>query len=105
MFCKSTRKIRKVSLPEDGERLLEVFAAAKGIMVADGNASQWTDGYPSLEIVQADIEKDGGFVVEDDGKIVIRSSDWSSDVCSSDLENSGLFRISALARTDIRQDL
>lgn len=66
----TTRKIRKVSLPADGERLLEVFAAAKGIMVADGNASQWTDGYPSLEIVQADIEKDGGFVVEDDGKIV-----------------------------------
>ena len=65
-----TRKIRKVSLPEDGERLLEVFAAAKGIMVADGNANQWTDGYPSLDIVQADIEKDGGFVVEDDGKIV-----------------------------------
>lgn len=34
-----TRKIRKVSLPKDGERLLEVFAAAKGIMVADGNAT------------------------------------------------------------------
>ena len=64
------RTIRKVSLPKDGERLMEVFAAAKGIMAADGNVNQWTDGYPSLDIVQSDIEKDGGFVVEDDGKIV-----------------------------------
>lgn len=64
------RTIRKVSLPKDSERLMEVFAAAKGIMAADGNTNQWTDGYPSLDIVQSDIEKDGGFVVEDDGKIV-----------------------------------
>jgi len=64
------RTIRKVSLPKDGESLMEVFAAAKGIMAADGNVNQWIDGYPSLDIVQSDIEKDGGFVVEDDGKIV-----------------------------------
>lgn len=64
------RTIRKASLPKDSERLMEVFAAAKGIMAADGNTNQWTDGYPSLDIVQSDIEKDGGFVVEDDGKIV-----------------------------------
>ena len=66
----TTRTIRKVSLPADGERLLEVFAAAKGIMAADGNVNQWTEVYPSLEIVQADLEKGGGFVVEDDGEIV-----------------------------------
>ena len=64
------RTIRKVSLPEDGERLMDVFAAAKNIMAADGNVNQWTEGYPSLDIVRSDIEKDGGFVVEDDGKIV-----------------------------------
>ncbi len=64
------RTIRKASLPKDSERLMEVFAAAKDIMAADGNTNQWTDGYPSLDIVQSDIEKDGGFVVEDDGKIV-----------------------------------
>lgn len=64
------RSIRKVSLPEDSERLMEVFAAAKGIMAADGNVTQWTEGYPSMDIVKSDIEKDGGFVVEDDGKIV-----------------------------------
>ena len=48
------RTIRKVSLPKDGESLMEVFAAAKGIMAADGNVNQWTDGYPSLDIVQSD---------------------------------------------------
>lgn len=64
------RTIRKASLPKDSERLMDVFAAAKDIMAADGNTNQWTDGYPSLDIVQSDIEKDGGFVVEDDGKIV-----------------------------------
>lgn len=66
----TNRTIRKASLPKDSGRLMEVFAAAKGIMTADGNTNQWTDGYPSLDIVQSDIEKDGGFVVEDDGKIV-----------------------------------
>lgn len=67
---KANRTIRKVSLPDDGERLLEIFAAAKGIMAADGNVNQWKDGYPSLEIVRSDMEKDGGFVVEDGGVVV-----------------------------------
>ena len=67
---KGNRTIRKVSLPDDEERLLEVFATAKEIMAADGNVNQWKDGYPSLDIVRSDMEKDGGFVVEDNGKIV-----------------------------------
>ena len=62
--------IRPASLPQDAERILEVFAAAKGIMVADGNTKQWVNGYPSLEVVQTDVEKGGAFVVEEDGDIV-----------------------------------
>ena len=62
--------IRPASLPQDAERILEVFAAAKAIMVADGNTKQWVNGYPSLEVVQTDVEKDGAFVVEDNGRIV-----------------------------------
>ena len=62
--------IRPAVLPQDAERILEVFAAAKAIMVADGNTKQWVNGYPSLEVVQADLEKNGAFVVEDDGRIV-----------------------------------
>ena len=65
-----TRTIRQVSLPQDAARLLEVFAAARAIMVADGNRSQWNDSYPSLEIVRADMAKAGGYVIEEAGSIV-----------------------------------
>lgn len=64
------RAIRKVSLPADAEKVMEVFAAGKAIMVKSGNLNQWINGYPSLEVVQSDMEKDGGFVVEDNGRIV-----------------------------------
>ena len=64
------RIVRRASLPEDGGRILEVFSAAKTIMRSDGNMNQWGDGYPSLEAVRSDIERGGGFVVEDDGLIV-----------------------------------
>ena len=36
------RTIRKVLLPADGERIMEVFSAAKGIMRASGNIHQWS---------------------------------------------------------------
>jgi hypothetical protein len=49
---------------------MEVFTAAKEIMVADGNMRQWVNGYPSLKVVQSDMEKNGGYVIEDNGKIV-----------------------------------
>ena len=64
------RPIRPASLPQDTERILEVFEAAKGIMVADGNTKQWVNGYPSLKVVQADVERNGAYVVEDNGRIV-----------------------------------
>lgn len=70
MIPMSLCTIRPAVLPQDAERILEVFAAAKAIMVADGNTKQWVNGYPSLEVVQADLEKNGAFVVEDDGRIV-----------------------------------
>lgn len=37
--------IRPAHLPQDAEKILEVFASAKGIMVADGNTKQWDSGY------------------------------------------------------------
>ena len=64
------RTIRPAKLPGDAERILEVFAAAKAIMIADGNTKQWVNGYPSLEAVRADIERNGAFVVEENGHIV-----------------------------------
>lgn len=64
------RTIRKVLLPADGERIMEVFSAAKGIMRASGNIHQWSDDYPSLDAVKADAERGGAFVVEDAGVVV-----------------------------------
>jgi hypothetical protein len=31
---------------------------------------QWGEGYPSEAVITADMERNGGFVVEDDGKVV-----------------------------------
>lgn len=49
---------------------MRVMDAAKGIMRKSGNMLQWVNGYPSEDAIMADMERDGGFVVEDDGHIV-----------------------------------
>ena len=64
------RIVRKASLPADAEEIMQVFSAAKAIMVSTGNANQWREGYPSLEVVQSDIERNGSYVIEQDGRIV-----------------------------------
>ena len=50
---------------------MKVMEAAKTIMRQSGNMHQWGEGYPSEAVITADIEENGGFVIEDDdGKIV-----------------------------------
>ena len=44
--------------------------AAKKIMRSSGNMHQWGEGYPSEAVILSDIEKNGGFVVEEDSKVV-----------------------------------
>lgn len=43
--------IRPARLPQDAERILEVFAAAKCIMVADGNTKQWLDDSQPYHVI------------------------------------------------------
>lgn len=62
------RIIRKAQAA-DTDAILEVMAAARGIMRASGNLRQWGDSYPSAAAIDADRERSGGFVVEDDGRI------------------------------------
>ena len=50
--------------------IMKVMDAAKTIMRQSGNMHQWGDGYPSESAINADIERNGSFVVEDDGRIV-----------------------------------
>jgi hypothetical protein len=50
--------------------IMAVLEAAKGIMRASGNVSQWVDGYPSEEVITDDIRDGFGFVVTDSTRIV-----------------------------------
>ena len=52
------------------EAIMAVFDAARKIMADSGNTNQWKNGYPSEEIVLSDMEKDGGYVIEDGGQVV-----------------------------------
>ncbi len=56
--------------PSDMAEIMKVMDAAKRIMRQSGNMHQWTDGYPSEAVITADMEKDGGYVIEDGDKIV-----------------------------------
>ena len=70
-------RIIREAQPSDMADIMTVMDAAKKIMRQSGNMYQWGDGYPSEAVITADMEKNGGFVVEEDdgehqlsGKIV-----------------------------------
>jgi hypothetical protein len=52
------------------DAIMQVMDAAKKIMRQSGNMHQWGEGYPSEAVIMSDIEKDGGFVIEDGGNVV-----------------------------------
>jgi hypothetical protein len=56
--------------PSDISAIMLVMEAAKKIMRSSGNMHQWGDGYPSEAVIYSDMEKHGGFVIEDGGRIV-----------------------------------
>ena len=56
--------------PSDISAIMLVMEAAKKIMRSSGNMHQWEDGYPSEAVIYSDMEKHGGFVIEDEGCIV-----------------------------------
>ena len=57
---------------QDIPRLMEIFHAARQIMRKSGNLNQWSDGYPSEEIVRSDIDNEVCIVMCDkaDGRII-----------------------------------
>ena len=63
------RVVRKAKF-EDVAAIMSVIDAAKKIMRQSGNMHQWEDNYPSETVITSDIQKNGGFAVEDDGKSV-----------------------------------
>lgn len=62
--------IIRIAHIEDLDAIMSVLEAAKGIMRASGNVSQWVEGYPSETIIKDDIHHGHGFVVTDNARIV-----------------------------------
>ncbi len=62
-------KIREAILT-DLPAIMPVIDAARELMHRSGNVNQWINGYPSEEVIKADIVRHGGFVVTDDERIV-----------------------------------
>ena len=50
--------------------IMQVMDAARKIMRQTGNRNQWGENYPSEAVITRDMEKNGGFVIEDEGKVV-----------------------------------
>ena len=63
-------RIIREARTKDMAEIMKVMDAAKQIMRQSGNLHQWGEGYPSVAVINADMEKGGGLVVEDDGMIV-----------------------------------
>jgi hypothetical protein len=63
-------RIIREAQPSDIADILTVMDAAKKIMRQSGNMHQWGEGYPSVAVITADMEKNGGFVIVDDDMIV-----------------------------------
>lgn len=64
-------KIRTFRLAkrDDLSQIQTVYAAARHFMAANGNPNQWSDGYPSSELLMEDISKCQLYVEETDGVI------------------------------------
>lgn len=54
----------------DIEQVMPVFEQAKRFMRQNGNYRQWTGGYPSREILEADIADNSSFVCLDDEDMI-----------------------------------
>ena len=63
-------RIIREAQPSDMAEIMQVMDAAKIIMRQSGNMHQWGEGYPSEAVISADMERNGGFVIEDEGKVV-----------------------------------
>ena len=81
-------RIIREAKPSDMAEIMKVMDAAKEIMRQSGNMHQWGEGYPSEAIIFSDMEKDGGFIVEDDGKVVA----YFAFLASPELTYSKIYR-------------
>lgn len=59
------KKIR-LAQQADMERILEIYEHARKFMAANGNPTQWKDGYPQREMLEEDIRRERLYVVATD---------------------------------------
>ena len=52
----------------DLDALMAIFAHARSQMAADGNPTQWGDGYPSREQLMSDIQRGVSYIFEHKGQ-------------------------------------
>ena len=52
----------------DINAIMDIFAFARTQMAADGNPTQWGDGYPSREQLESDVQRGVSYVVEHNGQ-------------------------------------
>ena len=64
-----SRIIREAN-PIDIPEIMQVMEAAKKIMRQSGNIHQWGDSYPSEATIMSDMEKNGGYVIEEANNVV-----------------------------------
>jgi hypothetical protein len=53
----------------DIDLLLPIFAHARELMAADGNPTQWGEGYPARQQLEEDIRCGVSYVIEQDGAV------------------------------------
>ena len=63
-------KIRPTEL-KDLPRVMEIYDYARAFMRANGNVTQWIDGYPSEALIRQEVEEEHSFVcIDEQGEIV-----------------------------------
>lgn len=55
---------------KDIDTLLGIYDKAKKMMIASGNPNQWTNGYPSREVIAKDIQAQSLFICLEDQRAV-----------------------------------
>lgn len=61
-------EIRK-AVPQDLDRIMEIYRYAREFMKRSGNATQWIEGYPQRELIAGDIEKGVCYLCIEQGNI------------------------------------
>ncbi len=60
--------IRQTRL-SDLDTVMSIYDCARTRMITTGNPNQWIEGYPSCDIITADIQQGNSFVIETGNKI------------------------------------